>query len=502
MAEGAPQSNLTLELEAKGGGRSLETLDGALSLRVPESKLGATAFGPIRAEATAKDGTIDLQQLNAVLPGVSLQGRGRGSEKRVEADLKLTATNLAALATAFGPFLGAKGLPIAGKGTLTAHVEGPTRGPAVQASGSFVDLRYGKNWAQKLELSANVPNLAAPLSSNLELKAALAQLGKNRLVTPRVALKSQPGSLVLDAATQGRMPLSVHLAARPDEDEKGLGIDALRLTYPGASWVLEKPSHVRFDGASVSVDSLKLRSGNQRLAATVDKRGQRVNADLTLAALDVAALPVRFFQPELTLGGKLDARLTAKGRLPKPEVNAKVKLEHGRYQRYTQLNLRLDAAYAKDQATGKLWATGHGVRLDADFDVPVEALLEGQRKPVKLNATVAEMDLEKLANELALDKPLRGWLGASVKVSGFADDPRLEVTAKGRELQYEQLPPTALELALRIVPGDGPGDGLSMTASAKTLGNDNTVELKSPWTLAKLMHDQGDVMAMPVELHA
>src|SRR5262249_57517084 len=74
-----PVSDLALTADVRGGGRSLETLTGAVDLSVPPSQVRKANVGPVELHATADRGTFDVRELRAVLPGLRVVGRGRGT---------------------------------------------------------------------------------------------------------------------------------------------------------------------------------------------------------------------------------------------------------------------------------------------------------------------------------------------------------------------------------------------------------------------------------------
>ena len=101
LADG-PVSDLALTADVRGGGKSLETLTGAVDLSVPASQVRKATVGPVELHATADRGTYDLRELRAVLPGLRVTGRGKGTTKAIEASVDAEATDLALLGRTFG----------------------------------------------------------------------------------------------------------------------------------------------------------------------------------------------------------------------------------------------------------------------------------------------------------------------------------------------------------------------------------------------------------------
>src|SRR6185436_10982253 len=92
-------------------------------------------------------------------------------------------------------------------------------------------------------------------------------------------------------------------------------------------------------------------------------------------------------------------------------------------------------------------------------------------------------DLGQLVQTLKLDAALRGRVKANLLVGGTADDPRLDAHVVGSDFQYEQMPKTQLDLAAKT---DRAGK-LLVRFDASAVEHESYVELRTPWTLARLI---------------
>src|SRR5262249_5170752 len=151
-----PRTYLAGVADASGEGTSLETLTGRVDLSVPVSRIRAATVGPVEVHATASKGTFDVRQLTARLPGVGIDGRGRGTAARMQATLEAQVRDLRALGRTFDGLLATRLPPLSGQGQLRLEVSGPLRHPGVGAEGSFRWLRVDQVSARNLQVSARV----------------------------------------------------------------------------------------------------------------------------------------------------------------------------------------------------------------------------------------------------------------------------------------------------------------------------------------------------------
>ena len=121
----------------RGSGKSLETLTGTADLSVPASQVRKATVGPVELHATADRGTYDLRELRAVLPGLRVTGRGKGTAKAIAASVDAEASDLALLGRTFGSLSASRFPPLSGSGKLHLEATGPLRHPGVAAEGNF-----------------------------------------------------------------------------------------------------------------------------------------------------------------------------------------------------------------------------------------------------------------------------------------------------------------------------------------------------------------------------
>jgi translocation and assembly module TamB len=501
LTENGPSSDVAIELDAAGGGTSAEDAHGWAKLTVPPSLMGGQPMGPVRLHATAEQGRIDLKELTVALPGVALQATGHLAHQRLALSGQLTARDLAAFSNTLGR-LGKKKLALSGSGTLTFSAQGPLRDPAVQLDGTFPSLRLADKQVSQLALHAHLPAVKRPDGAQVSVDAKRLALGSDkRFEAVHVGVQGHGREVHLDVAARGQTPLALTADAALDRDNHGAELKTFSLRYPEASWSLAAPVRVRAEGKSLNVGRLELRADRQSIALEALKRGNELHAKVSVHALDLARLPKALVAPRLRLAGRLEVAARAEGTARAPDVSAKVDLTGGRFKKYSNVELHLDASYVKERAKGQLAAHGVGVNVDATFDLPVRELKTGGHAPVHLDATIAQFDLQEVMRNLGIDKPVRGLASAKLSLTGTASDPRLDLSASLKRLQLRQAPPADLELTAKSAKGGKLGAKVNLTLASK----ESAISLDTPFTLGELIRKplhKDQLLAAPIRLDA
>ena len=493
-----PASDLALTAEMRGGGKSLETLTGTVDLSVPPSQVRKATVGPVELHAAADRGTFELRELRALLPGVRISGRGKGTTKSIQASLDAEATDLALLGRTFGSLSASRFPPLAGSGKLHLEASGPLRHPGVSAEGAFPSLRVNDIRVRALDLSAHVADLEKPLDANARVGAQELRLGERVLKPVSFTLLTRGRALDLHAGVGGSLPLELHLGGTADEDRRGLQMETLALSYPEGSWKLESPAHLRFAADDLSLEPMRLLAEDQTQAIRLGgwKRGNRVEASVGLQALDLGKLPRALLPPKVALAGRITLDARARGTLADPSLEATVDAADVTAGKVQHLFLQGNGSWVSRRAKAQLHARGLGTELSADVDVPVDALRRRRHEPVKARITMPAFDVAQVVCTAARMKlitrgcaddkaEVSGSAELSLDLSGHADAPVLQAAARTHGLRYRQLPPTDLTLAV-----DGPAKG-NLSVSAKGTALQGTIDVQASLgrSLARLVSD-------------
>jgi translocation and assembly module TamB len=508
---GGPSTVLAADLRVRGGGRSLETLDGTVDLTVPPSSVAGRTFGPVELHASAKNGRFELSQLQAQAPGASLTASGGGTQEAMRLVGRLVASDLDTFANTVGRLGDGKPLPLSGHGALDFTVSGPVRHPAVSLSGGFDTLAWADASVQGLTLDARVPDVTQPLTTDATLKATKLSAGGRSYEDLNASLVTRGRALEATVSTGGTANLLVSLRGTVDKDHQGLGLDALTLRYPEAGWTLQRPTHLGWGNGRVEVASekqpLTLTSGPQALSLALRMEGERLTARTELRAFDLGRLPRAFLPPSLDVGGELSGHVAVSGRMSRPDAHVDLTLRGGRYQQYADLGFDLRGRYVRDRATGTFAANAPAGHVSARFDVPVQALMKHRREPVDLELTLDRVDIGPALRMAGQPESATGILSGTMTLQGLANDPRLRLTLKGSELRYwgassQQPPPVVLvpgslpaelrgeplgfELTARSDEADGT---LSASLDLRGVASKASATLETPFTLGRLLEN-------------
>lgn len=504
LTDGSQQAPLSARLEVRGGGLSLETLSGRVALDVSASRLDGHPVGPVRLRASAEEGRVVLQDLRAVLPGLTAEARGEGDRERVAVAGKLQASDLGLLARTL--HLPVEGL--AGRGGLSFRVEGPTRHPGLTAEGRFGALASGGLRVSGLTARARVPDVTRPLGAQAELRADRVRSGESTYETVALTLARGAGdALVLDASVAGPEPLRLHAEGVAEEDGKALALSALLLGWPEAEWRMEGRSHLAFREGFALAPLRLTASGGQSLTLRGRLVEERLEADVGLGSVDLARLPRLFVDRELGLAGTVSGEVAARGRTARPDVTARLSLADAAYRQYRDVDAELTATWARDRARGTLTARLPPGAARATFDVPVRALQQGRRAPLSLEVVLEEVLVERALAWAGRADPYAGAVRGRLAVSGTADDPRLALELVGEGLHAtdkrgEGLPRMGVTLTAR---SEGARGALASRLELRGVAREAWVTLATPRSLADLRRaaeEEGQLLRTPVTLAA
>ena len=510
FSSSAPPSAIGVEIQLEGGGRTLDTLDGSLVVRVPPGRLAGHVLGPVRLTARALHGRYELADLHATLPGVEVTGHGSTTARDADVHLRVEASDLGALARSLAPRDRPPPVSLDGRGRLDVALVGPLAAPSLRVAGRFPALRVGAQRARGLTLSAVIPNVRRPDAGDLDLAAPRIWSGAQELRGVAVTARAATPRFTLSARTTGPFPLAIAAAGRR-ESAHAVTLEALTLRYPEATWALERAARVRFeDGARFAVAGFALRAGRQSLVADVARDHRGTRGRVAISALDLARLPRALLPPALGLAGILDIDARLAGRTAQPEIDARVALAGGQVRGYRDLTVQLDAHYAGARARGTLSAHGLGVNVDARFDSPTAWPPPPGPTPVHVEVALAETDLGAVMKALAKASgrpppaPLEGRVKMTIRLDGVTRAPTLAVdlTATGLAVDGQAVGDVHLTMA-----GAGDGPTRARLDVARIAGGDAAAQthlsVETPLSLQRVLHRAptlDELMRTPLEV--
>lgn len=241
-----------------------------------------------------------------------------------------------------------------------------------------------------------------------------------------------------------------HVEAEAEIDAGGdaLGIRLQRLTgrLRGEPVRLVGPVHasVGDDSASLTPLRLAIAGGTIEAAGRLAWRG-RSSLEGRIASLDLGV--IQRFAPDVPLGGRLGATLSAHGDARSPTLRAAVGVTGLRWGDERLGEVLVHAEYERQRARADVEWRCEGSRVFARADVPLTLGFgseDGERSTFAWReraAVEASVDVERLAladvSRWVGGPELGGTVSATVRASGRLRDPIVEVELDGRELRLE-----------------------------------------------------------------
>lgn len=501
LLEGGKRTELSLSLEAQGGGHSLEELEGSLRLEVPASTVEGQTLGPVRVRAQGKQGALVVEEVFARLPGAQVAASGSGSATQLEVTGKLSASSLETLSRTLAALVGAKAPPVSGHGMLALSASGPLSHPALSLTGTLPELRSGDIEVRALELDASLADIRRPLEARAKLHARSVRLGDRRAEDVRMSITSAGRRLSADFTSRGLADLLVHLGGTLEPGGQGAQMNGVAIHYPEAEWALVEPFSVRWAEGEFVLSRFALRSGKQLLSAQATQRGQKIDALLDAQHLSLSQLPKAFVPESLGLEGELSIKVSASGRVSHPAVGLELSWAGGAVGKVRQVDATLKAQFAKGRLEGTLKASAPLGRMEAELSIPVEKKSE----PLQGTIHLSEVDLASASELLAQGPALRGTLRLDAKVAGSPAEPRVEAQLETGELslrhEEEELP--LLQRGTLTLSTPPEGGVAARVESQLAEGGRANFSLSTPLTVAKLLATKpSSLRTVPIQLSA
>ena len=461
ILRGAPETSLTLAALGRGRGKDLKSLEGNLALSLSASRLRGADFGPAEVEARADEGEVVLTKLSVRLPGAKVKGSGRYRRAgELAGQAVVEAADLGSLRRDLQALLGKKIPPVEGSARLEAHLSGSEALPS--ATLALVASRLaaqGVN-ARGVDLSATLEGpLASPKARFEGSVAALAASGREaRTIHVEGEVGGHGGELHLRGSipTLGEEPLEVGGKGELSGDGKVLTLSALSVAIFGSRYELEAPAHLDLQGPRV--DRLTLKAGAERIALSGGFAGEgskrALDAQASLASIDLARLPRALVPETLRLAGRLSAELEAKGRPEAPSLGVKAELANGSLLGVEGLAARSDLAWdgPSGRARVELEASrGDGGELHLTGEVPGRLARAPRTAPVEAHLMLRHIRVAEVLRLAAVVPPAEvdGLAALDLVVGGSLGEPTLTCSASVEQARYGDESALAIELHLQ-----------------------------------------------------
>ncbi|MCG5053401.1 MAG: translocation/assembly module TamB domain-containing protein [Myxococcales bacterium] len=466
IVRGAVPTQLEGRVAAEGHGKDLAHLQAKLALTLAPGRVAGQPTGPVRLNATAEDGRIEVQELTATLPGLDLRAHGHVEAVGASAPsgalaLELELRSLEQVAR-LAALAGRRAPPLAGQGRLRLVVSGTPARLRTELEGRFSRLRFQDLDVRDLRLDGGD---AGPFSLwTPALHASARRLAVGGRVFSGIRLDLAPRDAQgLSVKARVATPVNAQLALdltwqRPGESVR---LDTFMLRLPGTTWTSAHPAVIAF-GEALHVEGLALLAGAQRIAVDeLHLAGPFVNAEVSVNAFELAAL-APWLGPDVGASGTVSLGLRAQGHWPRPRGRLVLQMQGARFGVYGPLTGSLGVTHAQRRARGALEVEGAGARLAGSFDVPASWPWPlAASTDVRLEAQVPSLSAALAEVGVSLPGAPQGRLDLDLDLHGRAGTPTLSLDVNVQNLALAKMKVGDLLIRLR----DGPQKPLNATVS-------------------------------------
>ncbi|MEP6651851.1 MAG: AsmA family protein [Myxococcales bacterium] len=422
----------------------VERANAELAVAIPKLSLSGFDWGPVHIDGAMHPGSVPKLELLVAIPGIELTGKNV-SPTDFNLNGRLTLADLALTAKAAHALMGGDLADLAGHGQLDFAVGGPLAGAPeswnARTKGQVERLRFTETVINGFSLDGKVAHLSKrPGEAELHVAVASVTTGTNVITKLALDAKIRQQDVTVEAKVAAPERVEVTLAAHIDDDHQGLALTRLTLGYPRAQWSSEGTARIRSADETFSLAGIRLvskaESTTQGLSIDASRTRDRIDAHLSVDNLRLDLLPALVVDPAVHLGGKLDVDVKADGEPSHPRIVAKIRLEQGRFQGFTHLGAKVDATLADQRVDGTLGVEAPFAVMEAAYKVPVDPLAPGA--PLDLRLDVTRLDVGETVRAAALKMPVDGKVTARFKLTGSADNPKVDLVVNGKDLEVRR----------------------------------------------------------------
>jgi len=426
-----PPGELRLTATGHASGSDLSTLRATLVLAGAPSRLRSGRFGPLALRGRARDGSIEISRLDAVLPGATLAARASWQPLGpVSGSLVASAPDLAALSRNLSALTGKKLPRLGGAGRIEGSLSGTSREPQgrlrLQAPRLEVEDAVLSGAALEAELSGPAQSRQARLEATVARLLAPGIDARNLTARARLTGLAAEGQLSVLLPGVGQEPLALRGSGILSEDRARFTLAELVLSWPGSRFDLAAPARVELSGPRV--DRLELRSGMQRIGLAGGLDLGALDAFASAEALDLARLPSRLLPAGLGLSGTLSFSAAARGKPSAPMVTAHAELVGGSARGLGGIgavaDARLDLPAGRAAGTVALRGLAGGT-ADLSADLPLDLGRAGAAEPLSARVVAEGLEVAALLRATGRTEELRGRLSLQVTAGGTVGAPGL-----------------------------------------------------------------------------
>ncbi len=423
-----------------------DTVDGTVRLTLAPSTVGGLAIDSASLDADYREQTGEIRTLDLAARDLNVHAQGTLALNQT-GDSNLTFHADSARLQEVGKLFD---VPVEG----IAEVDGTVTGnrPSLQVRGTLSadGLKYEANGALNTEstYTVTVPDLTfAQAAVEADTTATFVTVGGQNIneVTAKTTYENQTVNFeVMAAQPERRLEAGGTVVLHPEHQE--VHLTRLDLTAGTQRWVVPEgvSPTVNYAASQVSVDGLRLTSGDQEIAA--DGRFGQPGDALTMKVVnvDLAGVDALLLRPP-QFTGRLNAEATVSGSKIAPSVSGRFDVASGGFRQFRYDTLTGTVAYepggitldTRLQQNAAQWITAKGYVPASLFsttpaDTSAERRVTGHVQPatpadrIDLTVESSPLDLGLVQGFTTALTDVKGTLEAHVRVTGSAQDPHPE----------------------------------------------------------------------------
>jgi hypothetical protein len=436
-----PPTSLAATVELEGGGTSLETLAGQLSLTATSSSVAGIPLEAALARVEVQNGVLQIDTLLVALAGNRWAASGAwGLTRPAPQPLRYTlnAPNLAALT----PILVAvRGEQPRLRGSLFADgsLAGTPDDPVINTVVRGRDLRYDEWRVGSVTVNVDGSRVAGVWTGEAALAADNAVVaGGESFQTIRVETIARPETVSFGVLARRDEQADLAVSGVVERELRGVDLESFALRLGGSTWQLASPARLRWGGIDgVAVDSLVLRrTGAAEGFIEVDGRLPPTgNAELEIRAAGINLSDIRRVLPTVPeIEGILALSAIIEGPVASPELAIQTRIDNLRYRGGAADTIVMTAQYAEGrmETEAVVWVD-QALAATARANIPMLLSLEDLTPNVELRDD-APMDASLVADSVPLALLVaaapqlsngEGFVSGQIDVSGTPEDPAL-----------------------------------------------------------------------------
>jgi autotransporter translocation and assembly factor TamB len=346
IREGLPEGKLTGQIQFTGAGDSFDSFSGTGRVSLDPTRIRELDIGRAELVCKAEKGRITFENAQVKVEGAEVSGEGwiepTGEGQPYRFDLEVMLSDPEAIASILGEDLSVEriraSVDIKGRaenwslvgsgealGIKTSYLEAASADFTAELSGKGGDRLEGE-----VVLLGKTVTLPAAQYGEFSIKPfdlwTFTNIASSNPKSPRFSYKIKTAALDPEFGLQSEGTFD----AGHNFDSWKLDLDSLDLILIGQRWRLSEPATLNSRRGDIEASALKLNNGEQDVMVLGRVWGKTLDMHVNLEKFDLEPWAGKLF-PGDTVSGLVNAGVSIKGKLERPEIEGKMSLVEPQY---------------------------------------------------------------------------------------------------------------------------------------------------------------------------